>query len=88
MITRGLVVEKILAHLNQQMSEKELVHWAEDALLELTESDHETADDAILMDVLAYIGAGDSPGFALSGAALARLLAQLGVRVRAVPITT
>ena len=38
MITRELVVEKIMAHLNQQISEAELVHWAEAALLTLTAS--------------------------------------------------
>ena len=36
------------------------------------------------MNVLAYIGAGDAPGFPLSWSALSRLLEQFGVKVRVV----
>jgi len=45
MITQELVVGKILAHLNAELSETELVHWAEDALVTLVESDIDEPND-------------------------------------------
>ena len=37
MITQDIVIQKILDHLNGHLSEAELVHWAEDAFVTLTE---------------------------------------------------
>lgn len=84
MITQDTVVEKILAHLNHQMTEEQLVHWAEDALVEVTESDADIPNEEALLDVLAYLGAGDTPGFPLSWAVLSEFLARFGVRVQVV----
>lgn len=84
MITQDTVVEKILAHLNHQMTEEQLVHWAEDALVEVTESDADIPNEEALLDVLAYLGAGDTPGFPLSWAVLSEFLARFGVRVHVV----
>ena len=84
MITRRLLAEKIVAHLNGNLSEQGLVDWAENALLALTEATQEAPDEALLMDVLAYLGAGDSPGFPLSWSVLSEFLERLGVRVRVV----
>ncbi|MBZ0290855.1 MAG: hypothetical protein K8I30_24730 [Anaerolineae bacterium] len=82
MITQETVVEKILLHLNGKITELELVHWAEDALLELTERDDEIPNEQAVMDALMYIGAGDSPGFPLTWEVLSGYLEQFGTKVR------
>jgi hypothetical protein len=84
MITQETVVEKILAHLNGDLTELELVHWAEDALFELTESDQDVPNEDPIIDILAYLGAGDTPGFPLSWSVLSGFLGQFGVKVRVV----
>ena len=76
------ITQRILAHLNGAISEIELIHWAEDAFIALSESDDDIADDARLLDILGYIGAGNTPSFALSWATLSGFLEQLGVKVR------
>lgn len=73
-----------MAHLNGAITETELVHWAEDALFELTESDTDIPDEDALLDILGYLGAGATPGFPLSWSVLSGFLKQLGVQVRVV----
>jgi hypothetical protein len=84
MITQEIVVEKILAYLNGKLTEEELVHWAEDAFVTLSESDTNVANEETIMDVLGYIGAGDTPGFPLTWSVLSKFLVQLGTKVRVV----
>lgn len=84
MITQDVVANKILAHLNGDLTETELVHWAEDAIVTLTESDVDVPGEDTLLDVLMYLGAGDTPGFPLTWAVLSDFLARLGTRVRVV----
>jgi len=84
MITQEMVVQKILAHLNGALSETELVHWAEDAFVLLTESNADIPNEQAVMDALMYIGAGDSPGFPLTWEVLSGFLEQFGTRVRVV----
>ena len=84
MITQKLVVSKILAHLNGELTETELVYWAEDALVTLFESDADVPNEDAVIDVLTYIGAGDTPGFPLTWAVLSEFLARLGAQVRVV----
>ncbi len=84
MITQETIARKILAHLNGDLTEIELVHWAEDAFVELTESDQDLPNEETLLDILGYLGAGDAPGFPLTWAVLSDFLARLGVRVRVV----
>jgi len=84
MITRELVVERIVAHLNGALSERELVDWAEDALVALFEGDTDAADEDLIIDTLTYIGAGDTPGFPLSWSVLSGFLERFGVKVRVV----
>lgn len=84
MITQDVVVEKILAHLNHELTEQELVHWAEDALVEVAESDEDIPNEDAILDVLAYLGAGDTPGFPLSWSVLSEFLGRFGVRVNVV----
>lgn len=84
MITREQVSETILAHLNGTLSEAALIVWAEDAFVALSEAEDNGPDEALLMEIVGYIGAGDAPGFPLSWAVLSEYLARLGVRVRVV----
>lgn len=85
MITRAQVARHILAHLNMEQSEAELVRWPERALTELLESDTDSPNDQVLLDVLTYLAAGDSDGFPLTWAVLSGLLGELGVTVQVVP---
>jgi len=87
MITQEAVAQKIITFLNGEVSESELVRWAEDAFVELSEADEDMPDESMLLDILAYLGAGDTPGFPLTWSALADFLDQLGVKVRIVAQT-
>ena len=84
MITQQVVVEKILAHLNHRMTEAELVDWAESALVQVSESDINIPNEEAVLEVLAYLGAGDTPGFPLSWSVLSEFLERFGVRVQVV----
>lgn len=84
MITQETVVEKILAHLNGEMSETELVHWAEDTLVKFTEQDEEVPNEQAILDVLMYMGAGDTPGFPLTWEVIKEFLERLGRPVQKV----
>lgn len=52
MITQEVVVQKILAHLNGEMREIELVHWAEAASVSLSESNADVPGEGTVLDVL------------------------------------
>jgi hypothetical protein len=84
MISQALVVAKILDHLNGELTEAELVHWAEGAFVELSESDEDVSGEQVIMDTLTYIGAGDTPGFPLTWAVLSGFLEQLGTKVHVI----
>jgi hypothetical protein len=71
--------------LNGELTEEELVHWAEDAFVTLSESYTGLANEGTIIEVLGYIGAGDTPGFPLTWSVLSKFLKQLGTRVRVVP---
>lgn len=88
MITQETVVEKILTHLNGQLSERDMVHWAEDAYVDLVESDGEISNEQAVLDALMYIAAGDSSGFPLTWEVLSGFLEQLGTRVKVTPEPT
>ncbi len=82
-----MVAQKILAHLKGELTESELIHWAEDVFVKLSESDHDELNEQAIMDALAYIGAGDTPGFPLTWSVLADFLDRLGVEVEVVART-
>ena len=84
MITQEHVAQKIVAFLNGEITESELVRWAEDAFAELSETDADIPNEAALLDILGFIGAGDTPGFPLTWSTLTGFLDQLGVKVRVV----
>ncbi len=81
---KNTVVKQILAHLNGALTETELVRWAEDTFVMLTESETDVPDENMLLDILGYIGAGDTPGFPLTWMTLSDFLEQLGVKVRVI----
>lgn len=76
------ITQYILSHLNGERSETDLIHWAENALILLSESSDDVDNEALIFEILGYIGAGDSAGFPLSWTVLSHFLEQLGVRVR------
>ena len=75
MITRETVQSRISAYLNHQLSLHELVEWAENALLDETVEERDTA---ILRDVVARLGAADVRQFGLTWEDFSNLLARLG----------
>ncbi len=80
MITRTHLVEKILAYLNEEISLAALVDWAEDVVgLEDVGPDE---DIDLLMDILMYLAAADSPAFPLGWDVSVEFLRRLGVSVR------
>ena len=84
MITQTTISQKILDHLNGKLSQEDLVAWAEKAFVELTESDVDADNEQVLLDALAYMGAGDSPGFPLSWTVLSGFLEAMGTKVRVI----
>jgi len=87
MISKAVVVSRILAYLNGELAEADLVRWAEDAFVALTESDEEIDDEALMLDILGYLGAGDSPDFPLTWGVLTDFLESLGTRVQVIART-
>jgi len=83
-VDRAMVVQRILDHLNGRLSAAQLVAWAEDAMLSLSESTVDQPNEDVLLDVVGSLGAADSPGFPLTWSMLLGYLDRLGVRVRAV----
>ena len=81
---KDAVTAHILSHLNGQLTEAELVAWAEDYFVELSERDDDFEFEQALLEILGYIAAGDTPSFPLSWSVLSGFLEQLGVRVRVV----
>lgn len=82
--TQDIVAQKILAYLNGGITESELVRWAEDAFVQLSEVDADIPHESALLNILGYIGAGDTPRFPLTWSTLADFLDQLGVKVRVI----
>jgi hypothetical protein len=84
-VTKKIVLDKLLAYLNQRITLPELVDWAEDALLD---GELEARNAEMLRDIIARLGLADVRQFGLSRADCADFLGRLGYRVRvdAVPI--
>ena len=82
MQSRDELINKIVEHLNGAVTEAELVQWAEDKLVQAVEADEDAPDELLLLDILGYIGAGDTPDFPLTWEVLSGFLHQLGVKVR------
>ncbi|MFC1959736.1 hypothetical protein ACFLYO_03395 [Chloroflexota bacterium] len=82
MITREIVLQRFLAYLNREITLADLVDWAENAVMDANIA----PDDAeLLMEILGYLGAADSPGFELTWEVCYGFLTQLGTPVKVVP---
>jgi hypothetical protein len=79
--TSEAVIEQLLAYLNQRIDRQTLVHWAEDALFALSESDADIPNVDVLMEVLSYLGAADTLPFPLTWERIAAFLEKLGAHV-------
>ena len=84
MITQENVAKKILAYLNGEIPQAELVDWAEGAFVELSETDADVPNESALLDILGYLGAGDTPAFPFTWSIFSDFLDQLGVKVRVI----
>ncbi len=80
MITQEDIVRKILDYLNGRIDLSALVHWSENALFALSESDEDAPNEKAILHVLGYIGAGDTADFPLTWEVLSEMLSSLGVR--------
>ncbi|MBN1286354.1 MAG: hypothetical protein JXB47_13230 [Anaerolineae bacterium] len=83
MITRRIVLNKLLAYLNRETTLQELVAWSEDVIMD---EDFDPAETDILMDIVGYLGAADSPGFELTWEVCYDFLTRLGSPVKVVPV--
>lgn len=82
MIARQIILERLDAYLNHQITLTELVDWAENALIEPDIPENENA--GLLMDVLMYLGAADTRGFPLTWDILSDCMDKLGGSVRVI----
>ncbi len=80
MITRQVILERLNAYLNHQITLVDLVDWAENALIEPDIPHYEDVD--LMMDVLMYLGAADTRGFPLTWDILSEFMSKLGGNVR------
>ncbi|RMD86088.1 MAG: hypothetical protein D6813_15415 [Calditrichaeota bacterium] len=76
-ITKNDVVEKIVNYLNHKITLKDLVNWAEDAIME---ADLEETHFEVIRDVLSQIGLADVEAFGLTWEDCDKMLAKLGYR--------
>lgn len=79
MLTSQMILDKLTAYLNHDITLAQLVDWAETRLIEPDFSDDEDVDR--LMDILTYLGASDSRGFPLTWEMLTHFLHDLGGEV-------
>ncbi len=83
MITREVVLSRFMAYLNREIALAELVDWAENTIME---ADFDPDDASMLMSIVGYIGAADSPGFELTWEVCTDFLTRLGTAVKVVPV--
>jgi len=86
-MSKEWIVQQILAYLNGEISEHDLVLWAENGFVALSESEVEIPDEALILDILGYLGAGDTTDFPLTWGVLSDFLEALGTRVRVIAQT-
>lgn len=84
MINQQAVAQQIIAHLKHEITEQELIKWAENAFVTLVKSEDRLPDEEMLLDILAYLTSGNAPSFPLSWTVLSGFLDELGVKVRVV----
>lgn len=83
-ITRQTVAEKFSAYLRHEITQAQLVDWAENALME---GEFAEEDLSIISAVVSRLGVADVRAFGLTWADCEQLLTQLGYSAR-IEITT
>ncbi len=78
MITRQDVANKIIDYLNYRISLAELVHWAEQVMME---EEFDERDLSLLRDIVAHLGLSDTMAFGLSLEDCRKHLKSLGYDV-------
>ena len=78
-ITKQTVADKIAAYLRHQISQAQLVDWAENTLME---GEFAEGDAATLAAVVSRLGVADVRAFGLTWADCEQLLRQLGFSAR------
>ena len=74
LITAEVLADQIKAYLQHQLSLKELVDWAENAMMD---GEFEETEDYALRDITGRLGVADVKAFALSGEDFKQFLSQL-----------
>ena len=83
-VSQDIVTSTILAHVNGHIALADLVAWAEDALIQVLESDADAADEALLIRILGTIAAGDSAEFIPNSEVLLSFLKDLETAAQSV----
>jgi len=78
-ITKQTVANKILGYLRHDISLAELVHWAEEAMME---GEFEEQDMAVISGAVSRIGVADVRAFGLAWEDCEQVLRQLGYTAR------
>lgn len=78
-ITKQMVADRIAAYLRHQLTQAELVDWAENSLME---GEFAEKDAAVISAVIARLGVADVREFGLAWSDCEDLLRQLGYHAR------
>ncbi len=78
MIIRETVRNQLQAYLNHRMTLKQLVDWAESAMVD---AEFDPQDSELLSDIVGRIGIADVEDFGLSWEDLSQILSTLGYSV-------
>ena len=78
-ITRDTVADQIAAYLHHRIGLVDLVHWAEEAVMD---GDFDATDTVVLTEVVARIGVADVRAFGLTWEDCESLLRRLGYSAR------
>ena len=84
MITRGVVSQRLLSYLNNELTLAELVDWAENAFIDDTLGPDEDID--MLVDIVMYLAGADTAYFPLTWDVCSDFMNQLGTPVKVVPL--
>jgi hypothetical protein len=82
MITREVVASQLINYLNREITLEELIDWSEMVIID---TDFAPEDTDMLMEIVGYLGAADSPGFELTWEICYDFLTRLGSPVKVVP---
>ncbi|HEY5462193.1 MAG TPA: hypothetical protein VIJ95_02980 [Hanamia sp.] len=79
MITKKIISEKVLSYLQRGLTLKEIVDWAEEALMR---NDFEDDNKSSVRNILARIGSADVKAFGLTWEDCEKIMHQLGFRLQ------